>query len=640
MNRFTGHLWLFLFGVGAIFRLVFTGDCEILALNLPQDDYWYIHTAFDKIWGGTYSEMSFVNLPIYSAWLYLLHLLGMSVRLAIDVSWLLAIGYLSFAFYRLTDKVWIAFLIFVYLGFHPYTVVIFDRALPETFLTVISAVILGAGVEIWNCRDVESTFRYRFAIIAYVVGFALAFHTRKEGIVLVVPLLVFACYSWFDRRRWWGDFGKHRLAISLLLAPILSIFLLGAILAVGNYIKWGVLARYELAAPGYQRAVGALNRIDVGPTPRQCTVTKEVLSQAYKESPTFRTLQPFIEGPVCQGWVAVSSRNTGIPDEISNGWFYWALRDAAAYAGWHKDAILADSKYAAVADELEEAFSSGRLKGRKYTLSAFLDPDISKWMPEVPQSVFNVLQLLVRPRVQDLFSPREDDYSVSASQFNQYVVITRRRAEPSGSGMIVEVNGWIVMPAGTLVGLGTAETVFSWTPLSGTQRPDVPGAYALSVSAGGAAEVPTELHILSSDGRKGSVGLNTFKEQAVSISTGAIQAEIGVDSLKYSKVLRADKWLSKLCATYEFVGYAFCLAAMGALFLLMARRIPFSGLALVLGFVVVAIIVRVALFSLIDASSYYAIQARYMLPVIPAFACMGGLGLAFLSGLYGKKEQK
>ena len=70
----------------------------------------------------------------------------------------------------------------------------------------------------------------------------------------------------------------------------------GGILAGGNYLKWGVLARYELAAPGYQRAIAALNRIDVGRTPKHFTVTKDVLALAYKESPTFRELQPFMDG--------------------------------------------------------------------------------------------------------------------------------------------------------------------------------------------------------------------------------------------------------------------------------------------------------------------------------------------------------
>ena len=114
-----------------------------------------------------------------------------------------------------------------------------------------------------------------------------------------------------------------------------------------------------------------------------------------------------------------------MPGEIGNGWFYWALRDVAAQAGWHKDARLADSKYAEFADELEKAFSSGRLKGKEFTISSFLDPDVGKWIQDVPQSVVNVLQMVVLPKLQYLDLPNEN---ASTTQFDHYVAITGRRS--------------------------------------------------------------------------------------------------------------------------------------------------------------------------------------------------------------------
>ena len=89
-------LWMFI-AITATFRLVLNGDRDILALNSPHDEYWYIQTVFNKIWGGTYSQMSFVHLPVYSFWLYIIHLFGIPARLAIDVAWLISIGYLAFA---------------------------------------------------------------------------------------------------------------------------------------------------------------------------------------------------------------------------------------------------------------------------------------------------------------------------------------------------------------------------------------------------------------------------------------------------------------------------------------------------------------------------------------------------------------
>lgn len=618
------HWWLIFITAIAIFRLVLTSDRDILALNSPHDELWFIHTALNRIWAGSYNVMSFIKLPIYSAWLYLLHLLGIPARLAIDVSWLLAISYLAFAIHRLTRKAWLAALLLLFLALHPYTIALFDRALPETLLTVISAAVLGAGIEIWNCRDDDSVFRRRIAIVIFVAGFAVAFHIRPEGIVLVTPLLLLACCSWFDRHNWWHSPGLYRLAIPLSLAPLLSILTLGTIIAGGNYLKSGVFARYELAAPGYKHAVAALNSIDVGQTPRQIAVTRETRSLAYKESPTFFELQAFMEGPPGQGWTSISSKMTHVPGEIANGWFCWALRDAAARAGWHKDAKSAESKYAAVANEIEKAFSSGRLNKRKFTSFSFLDPDLGKWIPELPRSALNVLLVLVRPQPGYLSLSSEN---ASASQFDQYVAITGRRTMPDR----FEVAGWAILPKGTSIGIGTENSVYSWEPLSGPQRPDVPGAYGFSLLSISNVIPPTELHFLTPDNQKGTIALSELKEGRVSTFSGDIKAYIGVDHLESnSKSRRADRFLSQLCFIYEWIGYTFCLTAIGGILLLLIRRkhVTVEGVIIVLA--ISAITARVAIFSIIDASSYNATQARYLLPIIPAFGCLGVLGLSLL----------
>jgi hypothetical protein len=614
--------WVFVIVI-AIIRLVLTGDRDILALNSPHDEYWYIQSAINQIWGGdSYNQMTFMHLPIYSIWLYCIHLLGIPVRLAIDIAWLFSIGYLAFGFLRLTRMVSLAAFIFTFLAFHPYTISVFDRALAETFLTVIYAAVIAAGIELWNCREKGFTFRHSMALVVYILGFAIAYHTRKEGIVLVAPLLVLACWSWIDRQRWWFGSGKQRLAIPLLIAPILSMIFLGAIVAGVNYLKWGVFARYDLASQGYQRAVGALNSIDSGPTPQYITVTKEMLSLAYKESPTFHELQASMEGPVGKGWIAIAKPYTSQQGEIGNGWFYWALRDVAANAGWHSDAKVADSKYAATADELENAFAKGRLKKKAFVISSFLDPDIGKWLPELPSSIFNVLQLVVRPQLDSLTLPIEN---ASLKQFDQYIAVTGRRTSPPR----VEVNGWIIAPVGSLTGLGKDNSVFSWERLGTNPRPDVPGAFAFNVSSIG-LDLPTELHILLPDGSKGSVKLTAINRGGTSFFSGTVHTQFGIDGLKSNlRPHRVDKWFTKLCTLYDWLGYLICLVTLSSIVLIGIQR-KASEVVLVMLLMIVAITARITLFGILDASSWSGLQARYILPIIPAFVCIGGLGMAFI----------
>jgi uncharacterized membrane protein len=59
--------------------------------------------------------------------------------------------------------------------------------------------------------------------------------------------------------------------------------------------------------------------------------------------------------------------------------------------------------------------------------------------------------------------------------------------------------------------------------------------------------------------------------------------------------------------------------------------------AMILALAAAAVLARVTLFAILDASSWSGIQARYILPVLPFFACIGALGLALLHGVWRKK---
>lgn len=621
-NIWSRRGWWIFFAVLVVARLYLTGDRDILALNSPHDEYWYIHSAFNRIWGGPYNEMTLIHLPVYSIWLACLDLFGIPARLAIDVCWLLATSYLAFAVYRLTRMAWVAALLFAFLAFHPYVISIFDRALAETFLTVVSAAVLAAAIELWNSRDNRAAYRSRVALIVYAAGFAIAYHTRKEGIVLAVPLLLLACWSIYDRQHWWRGVNRSTLVVPLLLAPLVATILLGVFLSAGNYLKWRVWARHELAAPGYERAIAALSSIDAGPTPWQITVTKEMISLAYRESPIFRELKPAMEGNPGQQWVALASPYVAAPGEIGNGWFYWALRGVAARSGWHANARLAESKYAAAADELEQAFRAGRLKKRRM-LSSFVDPDLGKWMPELPASISSVSKLVVRTLPENLESPTEN---ASPGQFDRYAVVTGRRNAPPR----VALSGWIIAPANSLLSLSNSNATSLWQSVGQLQRPDVPGAFSFVVSSQ-STNRPTELQLQTPDGRRGSVALSALKTGITATSGGDAAAQLGIDNMESNAhPQRGDRWLTKLCNAYVWFGYLFCLAALGAIMATLIRR-KRSVIAAILLLMITAIGARVVLFGILDASSWSGTQARYILPIIPFFACMGALGLALLS---------
>lgn len=603
-----------------VLRLYITGDRDIFALNSPHDELWYVEAAFNHIWGGTYSEMRLIHLPIYAMWLKVLDLIGVPARLGIDLAWLAACGYLAYAFRRLVQVTWVAVGLFIFLAFHPYVIRIFDRALAETLLTVLSTLVLAAGIDLWNRRtEIPSAVR-KCALFLYCFGFSAAYFTRSEGIVLLAPLGMLALWAVIDRRNWWFTALGRGMLIQLIALPLLSIGALSLGLCAANYTKWGVWASQELDAPGYKSAMAALSSIDTGSTPKQITVTQQMLALGFQASSTLRELQPLMSGPTGQQWVEIASPFVAVKGEIANGWFYWALRDVAAHAGWHVSAEFAERKYKAVDAELQHAFADGRLK-KRFVFSSFIDPDIEKWSSDFPDSLRRISLLVISPTSEKLEIPREN---ANSSQLSKYVAITGRRTPAE----FVVVGGWVTAPAGSSVGLDSEDGQIIWQGL-GAARADVQNAYSFTASMHG-LKAPRNMHIQTPEGKVRSVPISALQMgQVINLDSNGLSTDlrVGVDRLEVAeKRERAVKFISFISRLYVWLHYCLCVAFLiyGAVLLIQQTKSAESMLFIML---TIGIFSRVILFAILDASSWSGSQARYLLPIYPIYGAAGLLGI-------------
>lgn len=617
-----------------VLRLFVAADRDLLALNAPYDEFWYIQSAARFVWGGEYDHLTFVHLPIYPLWLAAVDLVGVPARLAIEIAWLAASAYLAYALYRATGMLSVSVPAFAVLILHPYTITLFDRALAETIVTVLTSFLVAAAIEIWNVRDEPPNRRRVLATAVFCGGFALAFHARKEGIVLLAPLALIAICSFVQRKTWWKQNERGRLAVSLLVAPVAAVVVLGFAIAILNYARWGVLARHDLASPGYQRAVAALVSIDSGRTPVHVTVTAKARSLAYEASPLFGQLRSYLEGEPGRQVAAQSALYTGVPGEIANGWLYWTLRDAGAAAGWHREgAARADERYAAMADEIERAFSEKRLPLRSGWRIGFVDPDIAKWIASVPRAFVEELALVGHAPAFALAAP---DESATAAQFDLFVRMAGRR----NTMRQANVAGWIVAPANSSVHLMAGAESLASTVLSGATRADVPGGFPFSVVAA-AAIPPTEIQVRTPGGVQGIVKIAALKPGKVIAAEGAAGVTFGIDALSLgSSPTRVDHLLSRVApdlnrdgilsagvSLYKYLGWAIWTVSLAALALCVVRgQVQAPAFVLLLA-CLLAIVARAALLALLDASSWSGQQVRYMLPVVPMFVCMGAAGI-------------
>ena len=243
-KQFTiGFIFLFSF-----IRLYITKNNYIIPLNSPHDEYWYINNAINFIWSGSYDQMTFVHLPIYSAWLILLNFLSIPSRIGIDLAWIISGMYLTYALIKFSNNLFYGLIFFVILIFHPYTFTYFDRALSENILTVLSAAIIGSIIEILNNKNKKS-YRVWVAYFIYTIGIGLAFHVRKEGVVLLAPLIILLFAILFFKNSFSHIKDNIKKLTALFLLPLASILFIGGILSLLNFLNYGIFVRYELWRP-------------------------------------------------------------------------------------------------------------------------------------------------------------------------------------------------------------------------------------------------------------------------------------------------------------------------------------------------------------------------------------------------------
>ncbi|MFZ3281934.1 hypothetical protein [Pseudomonas sp.] len=626
-HRITGSTkWLFaIYAALVFFRFWLTGDRDIVATNSPYDEYWYIESAARYIWGGGYTHMAFAQIPTYSIWLLGLSLLGIPARLGIDALWIFSSLYLAFAISRFTRWRPAGLLAFVLLAFHPYAIMVLDRGLSETLLGGLTLLTLAAGIEVWNSRKSESGYSRKISYVLFVSGFAFAYLTRKEGVVLLAPLIVMLFFSFFYKEIWWQGRFWQKIGTKLIVAPLIATIFLGAVISIGNYTRLHMFVLNELSAPGYQSAVKSLNSIDVGRTPKHATVTAAARALAYEVSPTFRELAPFFEGPI--GKSIAAHPIAGSEGEIGNGWFYWALRDAGANAGWFESAEYADEKFAQITRDINHGFESGKLKKRPYVISSFIDPDLGKWVGDVPTSTWNIFLLLILPRYQ--FEPPTD--TATPTQFEKYVSIAGRRNAPRQSG----ISGWVAVPAGSFMALGGNEVPSDWTALGGVKRADISTeAYPFWLAADSSI-LPQYIYLKNLNGEISKADISGVKVGDNISLHGVSSYTMGIDSISNVKVYRLDNLFEAAGANgeknlllyqlYRFMGYLLCAAiVIGFIVSLLAKQ---KGAAFLILVTVAGLLARCAVLGILDASSWPGTQVRYVFPALPFFITASVLGV-------------
>lgn len=409
------------------FQLWLAYPSEIVARTNPYDQIRYLEMAesiANGEWLGPFNVMTLVRDVGYPSWIATVHLTGMPLRIANELLLLGAGLLLSLSLIRCGVSAGVSGLLFATLAFQPHGMLAMRDLLPSSFYAAVLVLSL-AGMLYSVTARAERWHRVHLLWTAIALG--ILWTTRPEQPLIAVWVLVFGgCDFALVRKSTLSIGAALRRSIVAMAILACGIGLVAGSVAVLNYTHYGVWRTSDYRAPGFAAANRVLLSIEHENPRRLVPVPFDVRERAYAVSPAFAALRPVLEAP---SWArGVSCNMDDVCDDLAGGYFRWILREAVSQQVDGRTAEALDAGLAQIAHELEGACDSGALPCHR-SLSSFLHPYSETYFPHLLDSLGRVSSRMasfggVRDR-----SPARDAPNLDTNLQEQFDRVANRRIE-------------------------------------------------------------------------------------------------------------------------------------------------------------------------------------------------------------------
>ena len=309
-------------------------------------------------WMGPYDENALIKGCFYPIFAGTIFKLSLNYVASIQAFYIFSCLFAVYCFYPIIKRKWVALIVLALLFINPMSTSSESSTTYRSAIYYITALVFMAGICGWVLRIGEEK-----GILCLIVGslfYGISINTREDSqwltLFLVVTVLVYAC---FYIRYYKKSFIKL-LAILALVALLCC--LPSFLIAKTNEKYYGVFLTEDYNSGEFARACGALARpYSVREDVSHYPIPEDVRLKLYEVSPSFKELQPYLEGDgSATRWKAF-----GDGTDYHNGWVTYALRTAALSAGYYKDAASTEAFWKRVADEVNDACDKGIIDARK-----------------------------------------------------------------------------------------------------------------------------------------------------------------------------------------------------------------------------------------------------------------------------------
>ena len=373
-----------------------------LAMNTPltimvwqaYDDGLFVRIAQSLAggrWLGRFDELTLAKGPGYPAFLAASYWSGLPITLTQAIFHSIASAAIAMVAYKSSgSRAW-ALVLMALLLFHPKLLEL-GRIMRDGIY--MSQSILLLAMYAYLVFFAKNAARTRLAL---ATGLLLGWFwlTREEGVWMLPSLLVLLLFG-FARNR--SD-RPGRMAVlkssSLLAATFVATL---AVFSTINLAVYGKFIGVDFKEHNFQAAISAMESVQHPDPVPFVAVPHSVRAELYDVSPTFATLKPYLDPEQHESpWVTggCPMRPTACGD-ISNGFFMWAVREAAGKLGHYKTPASASAFFAGIENELETACNDGRLECKTDHVP-MLPPLTSQQVDWIPRSLRELFNAIMSP---------------------------------------------------------------------------------------------------------------------------------------------------------------------------------------------------------------------------------------------------
>ena len=362
------------------------------------DDALYIRLGLNIAngnWLGTYNELTLVKAPMFPVFLAAFSFTGIPFNIAQHCLFFLGCIYLANIASHVCKSKAVGIFLFAAVVTCPsyYTI---TRVIRDPLYTTLTLFLVGSWIELFLLDRLRGA-RLSFAAMVGTLS-AAYWLTREEGI-WILPCLGIITLGGFVRSLAGGSAERSKRGWSVS-SYLLVVLLFASATAVGvgllNKMTYGRFVLVEMGEGNFQRALVALQRVGEPYNRPYLPLPREARQLVYAESPSFAKLKDFLDPPDHSSrWINAACRP--LPStcgDIGGGWFLWALRDVLSKSGMYETPEKAAAFYRSIANEVEAACGSGRLK-----CSAWLPPLVpaipaTQWT-KLPNTLLKTVGLLL-----------------------------------------------------------------------------------------------------------------------------------------------------------------------------------------------------------------------------------------------------